>query len=74
MKEVWDACERANIVCPPEVSQFFNHERPDLAGVLVRIEGTAAVTEYSGDMVDGYQIDITKLPPNLTIIRVYNSY
>jgi hypothetical protein len=74
MRAIWDACDHANIAIPPEVLRFFNYEPPDAAGVLVRLEGTAAVNEYSADMSDGFEIDVAKLPPGLTIIRVYNSY
>jgi hypothetical protein len=74
MKTVYDACDQANVRIPEEVAKFFNGSRPDPSGVEVRIDNTPAVKEYRADMVDGYEIDITKLPPGLTIIRVYNSY
>jgi hypothetical protein len=74
MKAVWDACEKANTPIPNEVMKFFNDGRPDPAGVEVRLEGTPAVKEYCADMADGFEIDVTKLPAGLTIVRVYNSY
>jgi hypothetical protein len=74
MKAVWDACAATQVRVPDEVVKFFNGSSPDPSGVEIRIDNSPAVKEYRADMVDGYEIDITKLPPGLTIIRVYNSY
>lgn len=38
MKAVWDACQAAAVEIPAEVSDFFNGEEPDPAGVLVDLQ------------------------------------
>jgi len=73
MKSVWNACERAGIEAPKEVYEYFNHNNPNtLAGIEVSI--SSAITEYCDDMQEGYEVDITKLPPDVTVIRFYNSW
>lgn len=77
MKKAWDACQEAGIDPPREVDQFFGGEPPDDAGVEVsrtELEKMGAVKQYSDDSVSGYEIDVTKLPKDLKIIRVYNSW
>ena len=73
MKAVWEACELAGVKPPDEVIDFFGDESPeDRPGREVEL-GNAA-KEYSGDMQDGYEIDVTALPAGVRFIRVYNSY
>lgn len=75
MKKVVEACEAAGIEYPPEVSEFFNGERPDEKGVIMDIEQSGAATEWNDeDMCQGYEIDITKLDPKIKIIRVVNCW
>ena len=74
MKKVWDACKEANISPPDEVVDFFNDEFPDKNGVRIDIERTECCKKYSADMMDGFEVDITKLPKGVKIIRFYNSY
>ena len=74
MKDAYDACVLAKVEVPEEILEFFNHEKPDDAGVIVEIDDTEAVSEYNEDGVDGFNVDIKKLPRDVTIIRFYNSY
>lgn len=76
-----DACKEADVAIPLEVLDFFNGEPPDPRGVRVELEEYphtknkhGAVKEYHADMQDGYEVDVTKLPEGVTIIRFYNSY
>jgi hypothetical protein len=72
MKAAWDACEKAGVPPPKEVQEFFGNESPDPLGVQVKIDDTSCLRKFRADNTDGYEIDITKLPAGLTIIRVYN--
>lgn len=73
MKTIWDTCEALNIPIPQEVDAFFDGEPPgDKPGQHVSL-GDAA-TEYQGTDANGYEIDVAKLPPGITIVRVYNSW
>lgn len=76
MKAVWDACEVAGIKIPDEVMEYFNHERPDDIGVKMNmsIKTHECLSEYSGDGESGYEIDVTKLPKDVTVIRFCNSW
>lgn len=74
MKAVYDACMAAKTTVPKEVMAFFDHEPPDKSGVRVEIEKLDCVTRYSDDMREGFEVDIKKLPADVTVIRFYNSY
>lgn len=70
MKAVWDSCERANAEIPDEVYDFFNGEPPDEKGVEVAIP----IEEWSNEAGSGFEVEISKLPKDVKIIRFYNSW
>lgn len=72
MKAVYDACDAAGVDTPREVFEFFGGEKPDERGVTVNVE--VALTEWSDDMRQGYELDVRKLPKDVTIVRFYNSW
>jgi len=72
MKAVYDACDKAGVSIPEEVDDFFNGEPPDEAGVEVAI--AHAMQEWNDDGGEGYEVDISKLPKDIKIIRFYNSW
>lgn len=76
MKEVWDACKMAEVTPPVAVSEFFNHETPDDKGVTVDLKYSddPSVSEWYDTAANGYEVDITKLPSDVTIIRFYNAW
>jgi len=78
MKAVWDACEAAGTDPPDDVEKFFNGESPDEMGVLISLDSYKkfhpSLKEYSAEMQNGYEVDLTKLPPEVKIIRFVNSY
>lgn len=78
MKAVWDACEAAGTTLPDEVGRFFGDERPDDKGVKVGegdLKRTGALRDWTDkDMCSGFEIDITKLPEDVTLIRFVNSF
>jgi len=74
MKKAYDSCHAAGVEPPKEVSAFFEWGAPDEAGVEVNIEAHECCTEYNEEMVDGFEIDVTKLPKDVTRIRFWNSY
>lgn len=72
MKDVWDSCIELKISIPKEVDDFFNGESPDAAGVLVerkQLEACGCVTKYRGDGEHGYDIDVSKIPKDVKILR-----
>ena len=76
MKVAFEACEAAGIDPPKELWDFFGGEQPDDQGVSVEIEGKDAVKEYDdpSGCATGYQVEISKLPKDVTHIRFYNSW
>lgn len=70
MKAIYDSCHAAGIGVPSEVELFFENGKPDERGVEVKIE----VAEWGNDYSSGYEVDLKKLPADLTHIRFYNSY
>lgn len=77
MKAVWDACTEADISVPAAVELYFDGMPPDPAGVHISeatLTNAGAVSEWAADMREGHELDLTKIPPGVTIIRFYNSY
>ena len=70
MKEAWDACVKAKVEPPKSVTDFFNDEEPDSAGVEVEIP----TREWRDDSREGYEVSIDALPEGVKIIRFYNSW
>ena len=69
-KAVWDACEKANVPKPKEINEYFDWKKPDPAGVQVEVK----TSEYTDDGTDGLEIDLTKLPKDVTTLRFCVSY
>ena len=74
MRAVWETCAAAGVPVPAEVNKFFGYEKPDPRGVLIEIEKTDAVKKYNADGQQGFEIVVSKLPPDVTVVRVYNSW
>jgi hypothetical protein len=74
MKRIWDACDAASIEAPEEVREFFGHCDPDEAGVEVDLEKRGCVRPFNDDSQEGFEVDIAKLPKDVTIIRFWNSW
>jgi hypothetical protein len=76
---IWKQCQEAGVEPPDEVSKFFEHTDPDPQGVEVRLpEGNAknaCVFDWTdGDMQQGIEVNVTKLPKDVTILRFVNSF
>lgn len=80
MKGVYDACTAANLPIPDEVDKFFNGAPPDTLGVRVELvvshEKTCheAVRLYKAEMQEGFEVDISKLPPDIKVLRFVHDY
>jgi len=72
MKAIYDACLLAHISIPDEVEDFFNGEEPDESGVEIDIDNI--LQEWGDDSRDGYQLELSRLPKEVTIIRFYNAW
>lgn len=75
MKAVRDACVAANVNIPSEVDEFFGWTVPDEGGMTIKLDdGSLCCARYSADMCEGLTIDMSKLPANVKLLRVYISY
>lgn len=74
MKAVWDACEAAGADIPPCVADFFNDEEPAEAGVRIDLRGTPCCASWGEGDAEGVEINLSKVPPDITTIRFYNSW
>lgn len=72
MKAIYDACSVAGISLPEAVEEFFNFERPDDKGVIVELKECSQ--EYYHENEKGFEVDLSKLPKDIDIIRFYNSW
>ncbi len=67
MKAIYDLCIEQDIDVPDDVEYFFNGEEPDEKG----IEVTMHAEEWSNEDYDGYEIKVSDIPKDVTIIRFY---
>ena len=75
MYAVYQSCEKAGVPIPVEVSKFFNGEKPDINGVIIHLtHGSPAVKEWHNDYAQGYEVDLTKLPKDIKILRFDNTW
>ena len=74
MLAVYQACAAASLVPPEEVLAFFDHEKPDKAGVIVELKAHCAVFRYSDDGAEGFDVDLSLLPKDITVLRFYNQW
>jgi hypothetical protein len=78
MFAIYKACEKNNVSIPKEVEEFFAGKEPDEAGVVVNLKPSekGPVQEYRPeyDTIEGFEVDLRKLPPDVKIIRFINSY
>lgn len=78
MKTIWDACRKAKIQPPQEVDTFFGGEPPDEKGVVVHLtewrKHHPSITEWSAEGAQGFEVAVKDLPPDVTILRFYNSW
>lgn len=74
MREVYNACNAAGVAVPREVEKFFEHEPPPEAELGVRVDITAAVKKWQGNSASGYELDLSKLDPDVRVVRFYNAW
>jgi hypothetical protein len=73
MKAVYEACSKAQVVVPMEVRDFFNGEAPGNKPGMEVLLGDAA-KQWHDDYRQGIEVNLKKLPPDVTILRFYNTW
>jgi len=71
MYAIYKACEEADVDIPDEVDDFFEGEPPDPRGVKVY---DLPVKPYNENMEDGYELRLSEVPKDITVIRFSNSW
>ena len=76
MKAVYDACEAADIDPPETVFEFFEEMPPDEKGVPVDLAEDQVWRSWSDRKHgrEGIEVDVTKLPKDVTIVRFVQSW
>jgi len=74
MKDIYDACRKADVPIPLEVESFFNDAPPDPSGVVEELSHSPCVTRWNGNCEAGLEINLKELSPDITILRVYNAW
>lgn len=69
LKAIHDACKAAGVDVPYAVESVIGSEPTD-HGREVDIE----VEEWFSTGREGYDVDMSKLPPEVTVVRFYNSW
>ena len=71
-------CDENNLSYPKEVTEYFGkrikYSEDDLREEMSEVNIDKIVREYSGDMLDGFEIDVKDIPAEVKTIRFVNSY
>jgi len=83
MKAVRDACIKVGTPVPEEVEKFFNYEKPDDKGILVEFtmdnkgkvsNGCCKPFYDENNCYEGFEIELSKVPKDITILRFVNGW
>lgn len=74
MKKVYDACNEADIPLPKEVQEYLGDADSMEERLEVKLKLGKHYDEWSADMQEGFEVDLTKLPEGVTKLRFYNSW
>lgn len=70
---IYNACKEINITPPEEILRFFDGEVCK-EGIITELP-KEAIQNYADDCCrDFYEVDLTKIPSDVTKIRFVNSY
>ncbi len=78
MKKVYLACEEAQMELPEAAQKYFGTNYPEDEALdrklAIDLKLDVHYTEYNADMVEGFEVDLTKLPKGITKLRFTNRY
>jgi len=74
MKNIWDACKIAGEEVPNSVEKFFDFEPPDERGISVDLINHPCTRPHGEPDEEGFEVELAKLPTEVTHIRFLNSY
>lgn len=71
MKTAYEACEAAGLDIPSEIQAFFGYETPEAEGQVIDLELHESLSNYDAEEREGFDVDLSKLPPHLKVLRFY---
>lgn len=75
---VFKACQNADVSLPKETADYFGSNEPyyglEEEKLEFKLEKGIHYKEWSAEMCQGFEIDINKIPKEVSKIRFYNSY
>ena len=72
MRQAWLALVDAGLPVPTQLDEYFDYQHPEETGTEIDLEEWGE-GECFTEIKAGFEIDVTKLPPGIKIIRVYDS-
>lgn len=73
MLAVFNACHDAGVNCPKVVLDFFNGNEPDGLGIIVDLP-VEVVRHRIEPSKESFEVDLKKLPKDVTVIRFTNHW
>lgn len=77
-KKVLLFCEEQGVSLPKETAEYFGSDSADLylldEKLSIELVKNIHYVEYREDMVEGFEVDLSKLPSGVSKLRFYNSY
>lgn len=78
MLEIKTFCDTHKVSYPSEVNAYFKGDadssEDELRDEFLEIDLGDACSEWTSRSAQGYEVDVTKLPPEVKIIRFFNSW
>ena len=71
---IYKLCEKENVSLPKETFDYFDGCDVPLDKLIVKLKENTHYKKWSEDMEEGVEIFLNKLPKEISVIRVYNSY
>lgn len=68
------ALEAAGAKVPDDLSEYFGHIRPELVTVDTGLEVEVPHVPWQAEMLDGFEVDLSKIPAGVSKLRFYVSY
>lgn len=77
-KEILLLCNQHNVTLPKETALYFGDDSPNeyLLDEKLEVELAEGIDyiEYREDSIEGYEVDLTRLPKGVTKLRFYNNW
>ena len=74
MKAAWDACELIGAPIPTKVYEFFDGVYPKSETVIEVELDKSVYAKYNDDGQSGFDVDLRRLPDDVTMVRFFCAY